>query len=100
MVHNNIEIYRKIEQAEFVICLQVTYPTYFCIICNHVYYSKNKSIWFFLNKKWIEQNFLCICSYDKWFALNLLLLCKAPSKTNDFLKDVESTVARTESYSW
>ena len=70
------------------ICLQVTYPTYFCIICIQFYYGKGENIWFFLNS-WPELNFLCICRsrYDKWLCFkswqkfaNLLRLCKAPSE--------------------
>ena len=44
MFHNNIvkicENFRKIEQAELVENLQVTYPTDICIICIHFYYGK------------------------------------------------------------
>ena len=42
MFHNNIvKISEKNEQVELrVICLQVTNPTDFCIICIHFYYGK------------------------------------------------------------
>ena len=69
MFHNNImKISEKFNKWNLLkIFLQVTYPTDFCIICIHFYYGKNDNIWFF-KKKWLEQNILCIGSYDKWLC--------------------------------
>ena len=82
------ENFRKIEQAELVENLPPsTYPTDFYIICLHFYYGKTWKYLIFFRNKWLEKNFLCTGSYNKWFCIkswqkfaNLLLLCKAPSK--------------------
>ena len=82
MFHNNIvKISEKLKKQNLSkICLQVTYPTNFCIIFIHFYYGKIKN-------HWLEKNFLHIGSYDKWFCIkswqkfaNLLLLLSAKQK--------------------
>ena len=46
---------KKIEQADFVeICLQVTYPTDFCIICIHFYYGKKRKYLIFFKMQWLK----------------------------------------------
>ena len=103
MFHNNlVKSLEKLNKRNLLkICLQVTYPTHFCIICIHfkLLWEKVKIFDFFKNH-WLEWKSFCIGSYDKWFCFkswqklaNLLLLCNAPSK-NDSLKDVKSTVSR------
>ena len=46
MFHNNIvKISEKLnKQSLLKICLQVTYPTNFCIICIHFYYGEKVKI--------------------------------------------------------
>ena len=53
MFHNNIVKKKKKKKSEKLnkrnllkICLQVTYPTAFCIICIHFYYWKSENILF------------------------------------------------------
>ena len=108
MFHNIVKISEKLNKQNLLkICLPVTYPTNFCIICIHFYYGKK---WKYLSfeKPFTRITFFfffCIGSYDKWFFIkswqkaNLLLLCKMPSK-NDFLKDdfVENTVVSFNYY--
>ena len=50
--HNNIvKISEKLNKWNMLkICLQVTYPTDFCIICMHFYYGK-KWNWVFKNQR-------------------------------------------------
>ena len=96
MFHTNIvDISEKMNKRKLLqICLKVTYPTDFCIICIHFHFGRKWKYFFFLFvclfffKQRLEWNFLCIGSYDKWFCIkslqkfaNLLLLCKAPTKT-------------------
>ena len=68
MFHNNIvKISEKINKWNLLkIYLQVTYPTYFCLICIQFYYEKKYDKW------------LCIKSWQKY--ANFLLLWKSPSK--------------------
>ena len=72
------------KQGLLKICLKVTYPIDFCIICFHFYYGEKVKRFDFLKS---NENLLCIGSYNKWFYIiswqefaNLLCLCKAPSK--------------------
>ena len=58
MFHNNIvKISEKLNKRNLLkICLQVTYPTDFCIICIHFYYGKKWKYLIFKNQ-WPEENF-------------------------------------------
>ena len=49
MFHNNIvKISEKLNKQNWLkICLQVTFPTNFCIIFIHFYYGKSENIGFF-----------------------------------------------------
>ena len=52
--------FRKIEQENLLkTCLQITYPTYFCITCNHFYYDygEYENIRFFKTNEY--KTFLC-----------------------------------------
>ena len=51
MFHNNIvKMSEKLNKRKLLkICLQVTYPTDFYIICIHFYYGKSENTWFFKN---------------------------------------------------
>ena len=86
--------FRKNEQAELVANLPQSYLPYRFLHNLHSF-----SLWkemkifffffffFFFFKQWLEWNFLCIGSYDKWFCIKSLqkfanlLLCKALPKT-------------------
>ena len=71
MFHNNIvKISEKLNKWNLLkICLQVTYPTDFYIIVALIFtMGKSENFWFFKNQ-WLELNFLCIGSYDKWFCI-------------------------------
>ena len=50
MFHNNIvKISKKLDKEKLLkICLQVTYPTDFCIICDHFYYGKKRNYLIFI----------------------------------------------------
>ena len=58
MFRNNIvKISEKLNKRNLLkICLQVTYPTDFCIICIHFYYGKKWKYLIFKNQ-WPEENF-------------------------------------------
>ena len=88
MFHNNIvKILEKLNiRNSFRICLQVTHPTDFCIICILFYYGKTWKYLIFLKpmtriKLFVHrllQQWICIKTWQKF--TNVLLLCEAPSK--------------------
>ena len=80
------------------ICLQVIYPTNFCIICIHFYYGKKLKCLIYL-KPMSRIKLFCaevvttngfVLNHDK--SLKIYFFCVKHQAKNDFLKDVESTV--------
>ena len=80
------------------ICLQLTYPTDFCIICNQFYYGKKYKLFNFLKNNDYNKIFTAQVVTTNGFALNhdkslqIYFLCVQLQAKNNFLKDVNSPV--------
>ena len=64
--HSNVKISEKLNNGNLLkICLQITYPIDFCIICIHFHYGKKRK--YLISKPMTGIKLFVHSSYDKLF---------------------------------